>query len=155
MAQGTVESIQVSAEAEGAMVSVKEARAVPGRGIEGDRYFLKHGTYSKKMGPDREVTLIESEAVEAAARDYNLEAEPRDTRRNLVTRGVALTPLVGREFRVGPVRLKGIRLCEPCGHMEQLSGKPGIQKSLVHRGGLRAQILEGGVIRVGDAIVVD
>jgi len=85
----------------------------------------------------------------------DLKVDAGAIRRNLVTRGVALNHLVGREFRVGAARLKGIRLGEPCDHMEALSGVPGIRKALVHRGGLRAEILEGGLVRVGDIVVAD
>ena len=69
----------------------------------------------------------------------------------MVTRGVALNHLVGRDFMIGDVKVRGIRLCEPCGHLEGLTGLPVI-KALRHRGGLRAQILTAGVIRVGDAV---
>lgn len=135
------------------MQAVDSAHAVPGRGIEGDRYYSKSGTYSRKDGADREITLIESEAIEALQRDYGLRVEPKETRRNVATRGVALNHLVGRRFRVGDAVLRGLRLCEPCGHLEQLSGKP-MRAGLVHRGGLRAEILTEGVIRIGDPIEV-
>ena len=150
----SVVSIHIAPKGSAKMQSVPAAKAVAGRGLEGDRYYNNTGTYSKKPGPDREITLIESEAVEAAARDEKVDAPVGDIRRNVVTRGVALNHLVGREFRVGSARLKGIRLCEPCGHMEELAGKPGIEEALVHRGGLRAQIVEGGMISVGDPVVV-
>src|SRR5690348_18371445 len=103
MFKGTVVSIHIASEAEGRMVAVTEARAVPGKGLEGDRYFQQTGTYSVKPGPDREVTLIEAEAVEALRRDYGLALEPGDSRRNITTRGVPLNFLVGKEFTVGPV----------------------------------------------------
>lgn len=80
--------------------------------------------------------------------------EPADTRRNLVTRGVRLNELVGRRFRVGEVTLKGVRLCETCGHLEQLAGTK-LRPFLAGRAGLRAGIVIGGVIRVGDAIQVE
>lgn len=133
------------------MVSVKEARAISGKGLEGDRYFTQTGTYSKKPRPDREVTLIEVEAIEALAREYKIALEPGAARRNIVTRGVPLNHLVGREFRVGDVTLRGLRLCEPCAHLERLSHS-GVGEALIHRGGLRAQILTDGLIRVGDSI---
>ena len=131
--------------------SVAEARAVPGRGIEGDRYFEGRGTFSKSEEPDREVTLIETEAIGALASDYGVRISAGSARRNLVTEGVALNHLVGREFTVGEVRLRGLRLCEPCGHLEELSA-PGVKKGIVHRGGLRAQVLTEGVLREGDPI---
>jgi MOSC domain-containing protein YiiM len=107
----------------------------------------------KKGGPDREVTLIEAEAIEALPRDEGVAFEASESRRNLVTRGVALNHLVGREFRVGSVPLRGIRLCEPCVHLESLT-RPGVKAGLTHRGGLRAQLLGDGEIRVGDPVDV-
>ncbi len=153
--QGTIVAIHISPEAAAPMKPVRQVSAVAGKGLEGDRYFFAHGTYSgtdRPHRPDRQVTLIESEAIEASGRDYKVPARSADIRRNLVTRGIALNHLVGKEFTVGAVRLRGIRLCEPCEHMEELSGKPGIRESLVHRGGLRAEILHGGVIRVGGVV---
>ncbi|MGH7423278.1 MAG: MOSC domain-containing protein, partial [Candidatus Methylomirabilales bacterium] len=100
---------------------MKEVRAIPGKGLEGDRYFTQTGTYSKKPRLDREVTLIEVEAIEALAREYKIALEPGAARRNIVTRGVPLNHLVGREFRVGDVTVRGLRLCEPCAHLERLS----------------------------------
>jgi MOSC domain-containing protein YiiM len=64
---------------------------------------------------------------------------------------MALNHLVGREFQIGDVRLRGLKLCEPCSHLQQLTGKPMI-KALLHRGGLRAEILIGGTIKPGDRI---
>jgi len=130
---------------------LQHAEAIAGRGLVGDRYFLKEGTFSGKDGPDREITLIEIEALEGLAREYKVTLQPAQARRNLLTRGVPLNHLVGRDFSIGPVVLRGIRLCEPCGHLEKLTCK-GVQPGLIHRGGLRAQVLEGGVLQVGAAI---
>ena len=134
------------------MRSVSEVRAIPGRGLESDRYFSKTGTYSGKEGADRQVTLIETEALDALQRDYRIALDAKESRRNIATRGVALNHLVGRRFQVGEVALRGLRLCEPCSYMERMAGQP-VRVGLVHRGGLRAEILTGGTIRVGDAIV--
>jgi MOSC domain-containing protein YiiM len=123
------------------------AVAVAGRGLEGDRYFRKPGAGD----PATEVTLVESEAVEALKREGVTEIAPVKTRRNLLTRGVPLNHLVGCEFTVGDVVLRGIRLCEPCDHLEGLTVN-GIKDGLRHRGGLRAEILNGGTLRLGDAI---
>lgn len=149
--KGAVVSIHVSPVGSAPMTAIEKARAIPGRGLEGDRYCNQTGTYSDKPGPSREVTLIEIEALEAVKRDYGIELDLGKSRRNLVTRGVPLNHLVGREFRVGEVTLRGIRLCEPCSHLEELTVQ-GIKQGLIHRGGLRAQILTEGMIRAGDAV---
>jgi MOSC domain-containing protein YiiM len=148
---GTVAGIYIAADGAGPMVSVREVQAVPGRGLQGDRYFETRGTYSATPGTGRQITLIEQEAVEAAARDYGISLEPGQARRNVVTVGVALNHLVGEEFLVGEVRVRGMRLCEPCAHLASLS-KRGVVKALTHRGGLRADILMGGTIHVGDIV---
>lgn len=134
--------------------ALDRVEAVAARGLVGDRYFLKEGTFSNKDGPDREVTLIEAEALEGLSREYKIELTPVQSRRNLLTRGVPLNHQVGRTFRVGSVLLRGIRLCEPCGHLEALTCK-GAKAGLIHRGGLRAQVLAGGTLQVGDAIAPD
>ncbi len=133
------------------MAAVDQVRAVPGKGLEGDRYFKQVGTYSGHPGSGREVTLVEIEALEGLRRDYGIDLDAGRTRRNIVTRGVALNHLVDHEFRVGEVTLRGVRLCEPCSHLESLT-RPGVLRGLVHRGGLRAQILTEGSIHAGDTI---
>jgi MOSC domain-containing protein YiiM len=148
---GRVVAIHISPTAEGSMTAVDEVRAVPGRGLEGDRYFLGVGSYSDRPEPSREVTLIESEALEALARDYSCELPSGASRRNITTTGLALNHLVGQEFHVGEVRLRGIRLCEPCNHLEAVTGQQ-VRPGLVHRGGLRCQILSEGQIKTGDPI---
>lgn len=145
MWQGNVVSIHVAPEASAPMVTVQDVRALPGRGLEGDRYCTGRGHYSAKPSVGgREITLIEVEAIEA----LDLKVTAADTRRNIATQGVPLNHLVDRTFRIGTVRLRGTRLCEPCKHLEKLT-QPGVLKGLVHRGGLRAQILTEGTIRVG------
>ena len=151
MAQGSVEAIYVASAPGAPMRSVAEVRARPGAGLEGDRYAAGAGTFSRETGSDRQVTLIEREALEAGRRDYRLEIPPEGTRRNLLTRGVYLNHLVGREFRVGEVRLRGVELCEPCDTLEK-NTCPGARRALIHRGGLRAEILAGGTLRPGDPI---
>lgn len=148
----TVVSLHIAASAAAPMQSVSQVRAVAGRGLEGDRYFSGLGTYSNDPGTGRAVTLIEIEALEALKRDYGVEIAPARCRRNIVTRGAALNHLVGREFHVGAVILRGARLCEPCSHLEKLT-RQGVLRGLIHRGGLRAEIVSGGMIRVGDPIV--
>ena len=123
--------------------AAQRVRAVAGQGLEGDRYFGKRA--------ERQVTLIEAEALEALARDHGLELGPGASRRNLVTRGVPLNHLVGVEFQVGGARLEGVELCEPCGYLERVTGKP-VRAPLVHRGGLCARVLADGDLGVGDPV---
>ena len=130
------------------MVAVDAARAVYGQGLKGDRYATAEGTFSRPGAAGHEVTLIETEALE---REYDVALGPGDSRRNVVTRGIALNHLVGCVFTIGDVTLRGVRLCEPCGHLEKLTRK-GTRAGLIHRGGLRADIVTGGVVRVWDAI---
>ena len=151
MATGVILSIYLAPAAAAPMVSVMETQAVAGQGLAGDRYFNKLGTYSNHPGSGRAVTLIEIEAIEAMLREYQVELNPAMSRRNLITRGVALNHLVEREFRIGEVLLRGTRLCEPCRHLERLSVK-GAMRSLIHRGGLRAEVIRGGVIKTRDLI---
>jgi len=159
-ADGTVVSLHIAPTAGAPMETVSEVRALPGRGLEGDRYFLGTGVYSAKAGfGGREVTLIELEAIEAlldgvvnaAGHRLGIKLAPAVARRNIVTSGMALNHLVNREFMVGPVRMVGTRLCEPCKYLESLT-EPGVMGGLVHRGGLRAQILSEGIIRAGDVV---
>jgi MOSC domain-containing protein YiiM len=150
MWDGRVVSIHLATEASAPMQTVTEARAVPGRGLEGDRYFSGTGFYSKKASAGgREVTLIETESVEAL--DDGVKLSAADSRRNIATAGVPLNHLVNREFYVGSVRMRGVRLCEPCQHLDALT-QTGVMSGLVHRGGLRAQILTEGVVRAGDVV---
>jgi len=151
MFQGRLVTICVGDTKRADLQAVERIEAVAGQGLTGDRYFQQAGTFSKPGSPDREVTLIESEALEALAREDGITLQPTQARRNLVTRGVPLNHLVGREFSVGDVVLRGLRLCEPCDHLEKLT-VAGIKKGLLHRGGLRAQIVRGGLLRTGDVI---
>lgn len=146
-----VVSIHVAAIGGAPMTSVTNVLAIVGKGLEGDRYASKLGTYSNQPGSGRDVTLIEIEAIEALKRDYGIELDPGLARRNIVVRGVPLNHFVETEFKIGEVILRGTRLCEPCAHMEKLTIK-GAMRALIHRGGLRAEIIKGGMIRVGDRL---
>ena len=116
----------------------------------GDRYFDGTGTFSASERHGQQLTLIEGEVLDALRAD-GLALTPADARRNVVTRGVDLNALVGRAFRVGTARCVGRRLCEPCSHLQRLTGRA-VLRPLVHRGGLRADILDSGVVHVGDTI---
>jgi len=151
--EGSVVAVFLTAEGGGTPVETPSVNAVAGRGLEGDRYFAGAGTFIKDgaIEPRQEVTLIESEAIEAAGRDYEIRLGLGDSRRNVVTSGVPLNHLIGREFVVGGARLRGLKLCEPCAYLESKT-MDGVRKAFAHRGGLRAQILESGTIEKGDAI---
>jgi MOSC domain-containing protein YiiM len=148
---GSVAGIYIARIKSQDVVDVDEVRAVAGRGLEGDRYFDSAGTFSDPDKPGRAITLIELEAIRGAEHEYGVSLDPGATRRNIVTSGVPLNHLVDREFTVGKVRLRGVKLCEPCAHMQRLTQK-GTLKALIHRGGLRADILTDGSIRVGDRV---
>ena len=147
---GVIESIALAAEAEGPMKAVSVAEAIEGRGLLGDRYERKAGTFSNPKGGGYDLTLVEAEALEELF-SKGVELSPIEARRNIVVRGIALDELIGRRFRVGEVECYGQRRCEPCSHLERLT-RPGVLRGLVHRGGLRADILSGGRIRTGDSV---
>jgi MOSC domain-containing protein YiiM len=142
--------IYVAAQAADLPQSVERVRALAGRGLEGDRYAAGMGTFSERPGR-RDVTLIESETLEAYQRQSGQKLSAAEARRNLLTQGVRLNELVGREFQVGAVRLRGLRLSEPCTHLMRLT-HPGTLRGLVHRGGLVAEVLCDGELAVGDKI---
>jgi MOSC domain-containing protein YiiM len=153
MFTGRLLAIRITPAAKLPMQSAEQIEAVAGRGLSGDRYFeLKGGFQRGPTEPSQEVTLIEREAIEAASLDYQLDITHAITRRNLLTEGVPLNHLVGQTFRIGEVVLRGIKLCEPCGYLEKLTFE-GIKQALLHRGGLRAQIVRGGVVKVGDVVL--
>ena len=147
---GTVELIALATEAEGPMRSVSAAEAVAGRGLLGDRYERGAGTFSNPRGRGYDLTLVEVEALEELSAK-GVELAPVEARRNLVVRGIALDDLIGQRFRVGEVECFGQRRCEPCSHLERLT-RPGVLRGLIHRGGLRADVLSGGGIRIGDRV---
>lgn len=144
--------IYVAAQAAELPRSVERIRALVGRGLEGDRYAAGIGTFSDRPGK-RDVTLIESEALEAYARESGRKLSAAEARRNLLTQGVRLNDLVGRQFEVGVVRLRGLRLSEPCTHLMRLT-HPETLRGLLHRGGLVAEVLCDGELAVGDRIKV-
>jgi hypothetical protein len=140
---GVVEALLVAPTAEAPVVHVGEAVAVPGRGLKGDRYAAAAGTFASGR-PGSALTLVDAAVLDTLGRDV-------DHRRNVVVRGTDLNALVGREFMLGEVRCRGRRLCEPCAHLDRLNGG-GVLRPLVHRGGLRADVLCDGTVRVGDRL---
>jgi MOSC domain-containing protein YiiM len=130
-----VSQILISKVAGSAMEPQQEAHAVPGQGLLGDRYFDGSGTFSQNpRKADYELTLIEKEKVEAFARESGLDFTAHQARRNIVTEGVDLNELVGKEFLLGGVLVRGIRLCEPCNHLTKMT-YPETLRGLAHKGG--------------------
>jgi MOSC domain-containing protein YiiM len=148
--EGRLAAIYTTSEAGAPMESRPEVDAIVGVGLAGDRYATREGAHSEKPGGGRQVTLVEREAI-AAVRVEGVELADHETRRNLLTEGVPLNHLVGQTFRIGDVVLRGVRLAEPCSYLAGLT-RPGVSRALVHRGGLRADVVEGGTLRVGDTI---
>ena len=147
----TVERIYISRAPGAALERVDEVRVVAGSGIEGDRYF---GAADE---PGQNITLVEAEEIERFNRDHGTAFDLACTRRNVVTRGVRLAALVGREFTVGTVRLRGVELCEPCLGLGRALASPGLPPSSVvgafaRRAGIRADVLASGTIAVGAPI---
>jgi hypothetical protein len=142
---GIVEALVVAPQASAPAHTLDAAHAVPGRGLEGDRYFDGAGTFSGKGGTGRDVTLVDADVLD----DVGL--APAEARRNVAVRGADLDALLGRRFAIGEVECVGRRRCEPCAHLQRLT-RPGVLRALVHRGGLRADILTAGEIRIGDEV---
>jgi MOSC domain-containing protein YiiM len=130
---------------------VAVVRAVPCKGLVGDRYYLGRGSFSRWPGARRAASFIEGEAVEAVRHEFGIDLSDGRHRRNLVTHGVSLAALQGRTFRIGTAVFRGDGLCAPCRYLERLAG-PGVFDALKGRGGLRAEIVEAGALHVGDAI---
>jgi hypothetical protein len=150
---GTVEAIAIAATATGPMRLVEDAQALAGRGLAGDRYAAEAGTFTPpgRSGHGYDLTLIQAEVLDELVLAEDRRLGYAEARRNLITRGVDLNALIGRRFRVGEVECVGQRLCEPCSHLERLTTK-GVLRGLIHRGGLRADVLTNGRIRIGSVI---
>jgi MOSC domain-containing protein YiiM len=136
-----VEAIHLGAAGAPELWTVEEVSAVAGKGLEGDRHFHDEGA-----PPGQALTLVAAEVVE------DVELQPGETRRQVTVRDVNVNGLIGRRFRVGEVECFGVELCEPCAHLEKMT-RPGMIKALTHRAGINADIVVGGVIRVGDPVV--
>jgi MOSC domain-containing protein YiiM len=150
---GTIREIHIRPAAGAPTQQLTEAQLVAGVGIVGDRYAQKAEALAalQKTKPENEVTLIESEEIDAFNAQTLFGHPYAAFRRNLVTRGIRLNALEGKEFTIGEVRLRGIELCEPCATLGRQLGKEVIYQ-MVHKCGLRAQILQSGTIHPGDSI---
>jgi hypothetical protein len=143
---GVVEALVLAPAAEAPVVLVDEAVAIVGQGLQGDRYATGNRTFGSGR-PGSALTLVDAAVLDSLDREV-------DHRRNVVVRGTDLNALVGHEFTLGEARCRGRRLCEPCAHLDRLNGG-GVLRPLVHRGGLRADVVRGGTVRVGDQLTPD
>ncbi|MDX1587347.1 MAG: MOSC domain-containing protein [Oleiphilaceae bacterium] len=149
----TIAAIYTAEKSRGPVTARESVQARLGAGIVGDRHYRPRGT-----APATQITLIAEEAVSAFNQAHGLSVPPGEFRRNLITCGVDLNALPGREFSVGAVRLRGIEPCDPCSVLGRILQQPDLTppqvvKALMGQGGLRAEVLSTGVIRVGDAVV--
>jgi MOSC domain-containing protein YiiM len=151
--QGTVVALFRAPAADAPMEALTEARLLAGVGLEGDRYALGLGRFASVGRAGQALTLIEAEALEALRSEHGLELAQGASRRNVVTRGIDLNAMRGLRFRLGEVECLGQRLADPCSWLQRTT-PPGTLRALVSRGGLRADLVTGGVVRVGDVIEV-
>ena len=149
---GSVVAIFIVDRREAPMKKVKELHALSGQGIEGDRYLLGAGTYSKKPEPGRHVTLIKNETLKSLKDELDITVKPEESRRNILTQGVEINDFIGTEFYVGSVRLRAHRITQPCRYLENLLEQPGLYKELWDNGGISCEILTDGIIKERDII---
>lgn len=150
---GVVQSIFVAPDAGEPMEFTDAAVVEKGVGIIDDRYALGRGVFSQSKPKIRHITLFEEEALEEANRDRAIPFRPSDTRRNIMTYGVQLNNLVGKKFLIGSITMRGTELCHPCDRPSHLAGITGFRRRFDNRGGLRAEVLDSGLIVIGDVIL--
>jgi len=145
---GKIVNLFISQSIESSMKKVNQIVLKEKKGIFGDRYYSQEGTFSNKgkIEPDRDVTLIEIEKINEFNDEFNQNITDEDLRRNITVSNCNLNSLVGKEFQIGNVVLKGIRLCEPCKYLAEKLDNEEVLTKLVHKAGLRAQIIKGGSI---------
>ncbi len=147
MAKGKVVAICICPIAGGKMQQVNEVKAIPEKGFEGDRYATGEGSYNKGKQGNRQVTFMNGIFFEGSGFEYT------DSRRNIISSGVELMWLIGKKFRIGQACFEGVKYCDPCRRPDALAGKRrDFKKAFFDRGGLIANVIEGGVIKIGDSI---
>tara|TARA_Y100001954_G_C15501604_1_gene450148 strand:- start:21 stop:491 length:471 start_codon:yes stop_codon:yes gene_type:complete len=152
MIKGRVVSLFTTPNGADKMISANHLSCVAGKGIEGDRYALGTGTYSKKPEPGRQLTIIEIEELEALKDHTNISCLPEQCRRNVISEGIRLNDLIGKIISIGTVQLRVHRLCQPCGYLEGKLKKPGLKDALWDKGGVRCEVLNDGKIMVENNI---
>ncbi len=153
---GKIVKLLISKDTQSTMLNVNQIVLEVRKGIFGDRYYNQEGTFSNKgeIEPDRDVTLIEIEKIDALNKEHNLNITAEDLRRNIVVTNCDLNSLVGKEFQIGEVVLKGLRLCEPCKYLSNKLDNEQVLSQMVHKAGLRAQIIKGGSIDLNSQVEV-
>ncbi len=153
---GKIAKLLISKDTQSDMLNVNQIVLEVGKGIFGDRYYNQEGTFSNKgeIEPDRDVTLIEIEKIDALNKEHDLNITAEDFRRNIVVSNCDLNSLVGKEFQIGEVVLKGLRLCEPCKYLSNKLDNEKVLSQMVHKAGLRAQIIKGGSIDLNSQVEV-
>ncbi|PLY06232.1 MAG: sulfurase [Arcobacter sp.] len=153
---GKIVSLLISKDIKSSMQKVNQIILEEKKGIYGDRYFYQEGTFSNKgkIEPDRDVTLIEIEKINAFNTEFNNTITAEDFRRNIVVSNCDLNSLVDKEFQIGNVVLKGIRLCEPCKYLSDKLNNQEVLSKIVNKAGLRAQIIKGGSIDMSSQLEV-
>ena len=153
---GKIVKLLISKDPKSAMLSLNQIVLEAGKGIFGDRYYNQEGTFSNKgeIEPDRDVTLIEIEKIDALNKEHNLDITAEDLRRNIVVSNCDLNSLVDKEFQIGEVVLKGLRLCEPCKYLSDKLNEKKVLTEMVHKAGLRAQIIKSGSIDLNSQVEV-
>ena len=153
---GKIVKLLISKDPKSTMLNLNQIVLEAGKGIFGDRYYNQEGTFSNKgeIEPDRDVTLIEIEKIDALNKEYNLDITAEDLRRNIVVSNCDLNSLVDKEFQIGEVVLKGLRLCEPCKYLSDKLNEKKVLTEMVHKAGLRAQIIKSGSIDLNSQVEV-
>ena len=144
----SVANICISSESGKKMESMNSIKVIANKGIVNDRYFKENND------KNNQITLIESENVDYYNKISGTNFIPSDFRRNVITKGISLNKLVGKEILIGEVRLKIHDLCEPCRYLQELLGEKNLVKKLLNRGGLRCELLTNGNINVNDHIKI-
>jgi len=130
------------------MQEVLEVEAIAGAGLKGDRCCAGEGSFNKRKQGKRQVTLINGMFFEGSGFYYP------ESRRNIVTMDVELMWLIGKEFRIGAAKFRGVKYCDPCNRPNTLCGKEkSFKEAFFDRGGIIAEIIQGGLIKVGDSII--
>ena len=153
---GKIAKLLISKDTQSDMLNVNQIVLEVGKGIFGDRYYNQEGTFSSKgeIEPDRDVTLIEIEKIDDLNKEHDLNITAEDFRRNIVVSNCDLNSLVGKEFQIGEVVLKGLRLCEPCKYLSNKLDNEKVLSQMVHKAGLRAEIIKGGSIDLNSQVEV-